>query len=130
MDQNSFDKKKLLEHPNQFVKESNKKIEDFVKEEDVKKFFMEDIDALLEKYEPGDIKNKPDVIKQMDDMAKQRKEAEEAERLKQQIMGFTQYQKVILEQQNTIVQLNERVKYLEGKLGEMIKEKIAIMKSS
>ena len=128
--QNSFDKKKLLEHPNQFVKESNKKIEDFVKEEDVKKFFMEDIDALLEKYEPGDIKNKPDVLKQMDDMAKQRKEAEEAERLKQQIMGFTQYQKVILEQQNTIVQLNERVKYLEGKLGEMIKEKIAFMKSS
>ena len=105
-------------------------IEDFVKEEDVKKFFMEDIDALLEKYEPGDIKNKPDVIKQMDDMAKQRKDAEEAERLKQQIMGFTQYQKVIQEQHNTINQLNERVKYLEGKLGEMIREKLAFMKSS
>jgi len=44
---NTFDKKKLLDNPHpQFCKESNKKVEDFVKEKDLKDFYM-NVDTLL-----------------------------------------------------------------------------------
>ena len=66
---NTFDKRKLLknQHP-QFFKESNKTVDMFIKrdsEHDIKTFFMEDIDELLLKYEPGEPKMKPDVIEQI-----------------------------------------------------------------
>jgi hypothetical protein len=66
---NTFDKRKLLknQHP-QFFKESTKTVDMFIKrdsEHDIKTFFMEDIDGLLLKYEPGEPKMKPDVIEQI-----------------------------------------------------------------
>lgn len=66
---NTFDKRKLLknQHP-QFFKESTKTVDMFIKrdsERDIKAFFMEDIDGLLLKYEPGEPKMKPDVIEQI-----------------------------------------------------------------
>ena len=65
---NTFDKKKLLENPHpDFFKESTKTVAEFIrtpKETHIKKFFLEDIDKLLEKYEPGDPKMKPDVLEQ------------------------------------------------------------------
>lgn len=75
-EQNTFDKRKLLENPNpNFVKESTKKVTDFIcleKESTIKKFFMEDIDPLLEKYEPGNPSMKPDVIIQIAQIEKER----------------------------------------------------------
>jgi hypothetical protein len=62
---NSFDKKKLLDNINKYVTISEKKPEDFIKEEDILQFFMNDIDPLLKEYEPGDPKYKPDVLKQI-----------------------------------------------------------------
>jgi glycosyltransferase involved in cell wall biosynthesis len=64
---NTFDKKKLLEHPHpQFLKPSlDKTVDSFIKGPGaaaIKKFFMEDIDAALAKYEPGDPKYKPDAM--------------------------------------------------------------------
>ena len=75
-EQNTFDKRKLLDnpHPN-FVKESTKKVTDFIcldKEATIKKFFMDDIDPLLEKYEPGNPKMKPDVLKQIAEIERDR----------------------------------------------------------
>jgi len=93
--QNSFDKKHLLETPNQFMKVSDKIVEDFVKEADLKQFFMEDIDPLLEKYEPGKPENKPDVIKQIDEIKVKREE-----------MMLTQ-QRQQMEYQDTINKLNQ-----------------------
>lgn len=65
---NTFDKRELLKDPHpQFVKDSTKTVEEFIrqsKEDPVKKFFMEDIDELLENYEQGLPKNKPEVLKQ------------------------------------------------------------------
>lgn len=66
---NTFDKKKLLEnpHPNVF-KVSEKTVNDFIKtptEKKIKDFFMNDIDKLLENYDPGDPKWKPDVLIQL-----------------------------------------------------------------
>jgi hypothetical protein len=68
-EQNTFDKRKLLDNPHpDYVKESTKRVDDFIKlekEAPIKKFFMEQIDPLLEKYEPGQPKMKPDVLKQI-----------------------------------------------------------------
>jgi DNA-binding transcriptional MerR regulator len=65
-----------LENPHpEYVKESQKKVTDFIcleKEAGIKKFFMEEIDPLLEKYEPGHPKMKPDVLKQIAQIEKDR----------------------------------------------------------
>ena len=75
-EQNTFDKRKLLENPHpDYVKESSKKVTDFIcleKEAAIKKFFMEEIDPLLEKYEPGNPRMKPDVLKQIAEIEKDR----------------------------------------------------------
>ena len=74
--QNTFDKKKLLsQSPSKFMNESDKTVNMFIRrdnEESIKKFFMEDIDPLLENYAPGDPSMKPDVIKQMKELDEQR----------------------------------------------------------
>lgn len=63
---NTFDKKKLLENPNpKVVRESDKKVEDFVKPDDARDFYMNQIEGLLERYKPGVPEMKPDVLKQM-----------------------------------------------------------------
>jgi len=84
---NTFDKRKLLDnpHPN-FVRESDKTVEMFVADAQMRKFYMEDIEGLLEGYEPGRPSMKPDVLKQIIEIEeKRRKEAEEmARRLSQQ----------------------------------------------
>jgi hypothetical protein len=65
---NTFDKKKLLENPHpDYFKESAKTVSDFIRrpeEAKIHKFFMEDIERILEKYEPGEPKMKPDVLEQ------------------------------------------------------------------
>ena len=75
-EQNTFDKRKLLDNPHpDYVKESTKKITDFIrsdKEANIKKFFMDDIDPLLEKYEPGNPRMKPDVLKQIAEIERDR----------------------------------------------------------
>ena len=83
---NTFDKRRLLEAGyNEFMKESPKKIEDFIKKDSesaIKKFFMEEIDGLLAKYEPGEAKMKPDVLKQIDEILAERQKLLEEENAK------------------------------------------------
>jgi glycosyltransferase involved in cell wall biosynthesis len=71
-DQNSFDKRKLLEGgPNPTFKESSKTVPMFIRTKDEKPildFFLKDIEMKLKMYEPGDSKHKPDVIKQLKEM--------------------------------------------------------------
>jgi hypothetical protein len=73
---NTFDKRKLLDNPHpDFLKESTKTIDMFIRnkeEANIKKFFVEEIDKLLEKYEPGEPKMKPDVLKQIIEIEKDR----------------------------------------------------------
>ena len=74
---NTYDKKQLLEnqHPN-FVKPSNKTVDSFIKITDtsneIKQFFMEDIELLLEQYSPGSPDMKPDVLKQISELTAKR----------------------------------------------------------
>jgi glycosyltransferase involved in cell wall biosynthesis len=75
---NTFDKRRLLQDANpQFCKESPKRVEDFISqsfENNIKKFFMHDIDDLLEKYLPGAPAMKPDVLEQIKKIDKEREE--------------------------------------------------------
>jgi len=67
--QNSFDKKELLKQlPNPNVHDTPLTPKDFVKEDEILKFFMEDIDSVLENYAPGNPENKPDVTKQLNEI--------------------------------------------------------------
>ena len=92
-EQNTFDKRKLLEmnFPNQFQKYSDKTVDMFIrggeKEAAIQKYFMEDIGALLEKYEPGNPHYKPDVIDQIKKI-----EADRAKMIQAQMPGQGQGQ--------------------------------------
>ena len=85
-EQNTFDKRKLLDNPHpDYVRESTKKVTDFIrsdKEAAIKKFFMEEIDPILEKYEPGHPRMKPDVLKQIAQIEKDREKMMQEEMAK------------------------------------------------
>jgi glycosyltransferase involved in cell wall biosynthesis len=139
---NSFDKKELLKQlPNQYVHETPILPVDLVKEPTVLKFFMEDIDKLLDNYKPGLPENKPDVNKQISEIHETRERMMQ-EHIKQQ----QNYQDLINKltvtnpqmSQNKIDQLTfmiqelsiennqlkDKVKYLEDKLKQLIVEQI------
>lgn len=81
---NSFDKRKLLENPNpKVVNETELNVEDFIREQDLRDFFLNRIDNMLVNYEPGHPKNKPDVIKQMKEIKERREKAAMEEASKQ-----------------------------------------------
>lgn len=70
---NTFDKRKLLDNPNPKVtKFTEYEVNEFIKDENMYKFFMEDIDGKLKTYEPGQPKHKPDVLKQTKEIQAER----------------------------------------------------------
>lgn len=101
---NTFDKRKLLENPDdRFMNVSCKTVDDFVKEEDIKQFFMEEIDNVLEIYSPGLPKHKPDVLKQIKEITEQRQQERNNHVQQQQ-------QRIIVQTQdgkNTALDINE-----------------------
>ena len=146
---NSFDKKTLLNNgPNPYQKESPKKVEDFVKEAEIRKFFLEDIEPLLNAYEPGRPENKPDVTKQLEEIRVQREKQQKEMIMQQQqqqqqqqnislppqiINQLMSYEKKINEQTTTLNELtlenkmlNDKTKYLEEKISDLIKEMILL----
>jgi hypothetical protein len=139
---NSFDKKQLLDQgPNQFVNVSNVTPADMIKEPEILKFFMEDIDQLLDAYDPGKPEHKPDVSKQLQEMKEKReimiKEQIQKQQEYQNSIHKIQNQNIISEQSFIIQQLTlenkelqEKVKYLENKIKQLIQEKIQEKKQS
>ena len=100
--QNTFDKKRLLENgQNQFQKESPRTVDEFVKESDAKEFYTETIDVLLRSYEPGEPKNKPDVLKQI-------KEIEEDRRQMINKQKHREEGKIIISQNGESIELNNQ----------------------
>ena len=75
---NTFDKRTLLENisGNPYIKYSTRTVGEFIKDKDVIKFFVEDLEGKLKEYEPGNINMKPDVLKQMKELEVKRKEME------------------------------------------------------
>lgn len=117
---NSFDKKILLETPNDYISVSNVKVQDIVKEKDIRKFFLEDIDKKLQIYKPGSLENKPDVILQIDNIKKNRDN-----RLKQNqedLAAVNAYTKLIEKHSNSNSNINNneiKEKY-ERKINDMM----------
>ena len=78
---NTMDKRILLDnieivgHPDsQYAKYSSKTLGDFIKDDKIVKFFTEDLEKRLATYEPGDIKLKPDVLKQIGEIEEKKKQ--------------------------------------------------------
>ena len=144
---NSFDKKELLKQmPNPNIHDTPLLPKDIVKEKDILKFFMEDIDSLLENYEPGSPDNKPDVKKQIAEI-KINRENKIQQMMKQQsdyqdilnkitmMKNPEAFQNQINEQAMVIQQLmfennqlKDQVEYLNKKIKQLITEKIDTLK--
>jgi glycosyltransferase involved in cell wall biosynthesis len=139
---NSFDKKELLKQlPSPFIKELTITPSEIVKEPDVLKFFMEDINQLLEDYAPGSPENKPDVTKQIVEMREKRekmaKQQIEYNNFVRKISGANPEEvqnkinnMTIMIQEMTLEnnQLKDKVKYLEDKMRQLITEQIQLKK--
>ena len=70
---NTFDKRKLLVGANpDVVRDSPKKVIDFIKDNALRRFYMVDLEKLLEDYAPGRPDMKPDVIAQTLQLEKER----------------------------------------------------------
>ena len=135
---NSFDKKMLLDKPSDFVKESNKKVTDFIKDDTILGFFMNDIDKLLESYQPGRPENKPDVVKQIDSLTKNRQQMEsQLQQIQQQMQAQMQQQmqqqveQVKMQYESRIAQLTaenltlkDKAEYLTKKISALIQSQI------
>ena len=136
---NSFDKKILLKDaPNQYVNKTKVKVNDFIKDEQIKKFFMKDIDELLDNYAHGKPENKPDVIKQMKEISQKREQIiDEYKKQNSNVLNNTvitnnkineltlTLNEVLMEN----VQLKDKVKYLEDKIKKIITQQIEEKKS-
>ena len=136
---NTFDKRRLLENPHpQVFKPSDKTVDTFIRrdsENGIKKFFMEDIEGLLAKYEPGEAKMKPDVLAQIKKIDAERAKMAQLQQ-QQQAAGAPAAGQIMLErpgqpplvlsnndivhlvkqQQGHIEQLNKRIGELEQML--------------
>lgn len=101
---NTFDKKKLLEHgENNYQKTSSRTVDEFIKDETMREFYMEKIDSLLKGYKPGDPSNKPDVLKQMIEIDEERK------KMMEQNNGSGQGQIVLNQDGKEIVLNNQQI---------------------
>jgi hypothetical protein len=65
---NSVDKHILIDGCNPNAKESDKTVNDFIKDPYIKYFFMWQMDNLLADYHPGKVQHKPDVVKQVNEI--------------------------------------------------------------
>lgn len=140
---NSFDKKELLNQgPNPTINEVKILPSDIVKEPQILKFFMEEIDELLNNYEPGKPENKPDVTKQLTEI-KATRENMIKDHMQKQVEYNNMMNKiktlnnpdvaqnrindlsVIIQELNIEnTQLKEKVKYLENKIKQFVNERI------
>jgi glycosyltransferase involved in cell wall biosynthesis len=136
---NSFDKKELLKQmPNPTIHDTPILPKDLVKEADILNFFMEDIDKLLENYDPGRPEHKPDVKKQLAQLKIQR-EQQQQEMMKKQsdytntintinMMTNPQMAQQKISEQSGVIQkltlennrLKEQIQYLNDKIKQLV----------
>ena len=140
---NSFNKNELLKNitNNPNIHESNLKPENFIREKNILKFFMEDIDPLLESYEPGNPNNKQDVLQEIEKMKKikeekmkeiQRQQEEYREKIQKSYIQMDEQNQKKIDELSLLVQkltlenneLKDKNKYLENKMKQLINERI------
>ena len=148
-DHNTFDKRKMFDQNQdpRFFKESPKNVETFIRNKNegaIKKFFMEEIDGLLEHYEPGRPHMKPDALKQIKEIeAKREQMLEEAiaeqkangpimlQRPGQEPLKLTSEQVVnIIKQQQEQLQASEEKNAQNTKYIGLLQQKLSGMKKT
>tara|TARA_Y100000389_G_scaffold110139_2_gene107273 strand:- start:10444 stop:11523 length:1080 start_codon:yes stop_codon:yes gene_type:complete len=117
---NTFDKRKLLQNPSpQFVKQTTKTVDMFIKNKDMKDFYMNRIVNYLKNYAPGRPNMKPDVLKQIEEInAKRQKDMENMQGKiciqgpdgKTQMLDNNQVIKILQQQQQQIQNLQQQIK--------------------
>jgi glycosyltransferase involved in cell wall biosynthesis len=65
-EQNTFDKRRLINDQNKFCKLSELSVDCFIKNKKIENFYKVEIGELLKYYEPGDVKNKPKVLQEIE----------------------------------------------------------------
>jgi glycosyltransferase involved in cell wall biosynthesis len=150
---NTFDKRRMLENPHpQYCKESPKTVDLFIRndyESNIKKYFMEDIDSILNKYDYGQPKYKPDVLEQIKKIEKEREvlNAQNAQNapqimmsrpgeqpvalsiqdilniVQQQQENLQSFSKQLMEKDKTIADLNKRINEKDKIIKTLQKEK-------
>ena len=140
---NTFDKRRLFDNPHpDYFKESPKTVDHFIRkseESQRKKFFMEDIDDLLKSYKAGEPTSKPDVLKQIKDIDEERAKMMEENngnqptgiiinkndgngpvnlKQKEVVELLQQHQKMSIQHENSIKELNNTIMRLQHQLSE------------
>ena len=108
--QNSVDKYELLNKPSIYVNESIVSIDDFIKDEEIKQFFLYDINDALNNYGQGDKKHKPDILKQIivTKIINTNKQLEhELKQLREKHSTFTTQQNIVIQ---SLLQENAKLK--------------------
>ena len=75
-EQNTFDKRRLINDKNKFCSLSPLVVSKFIKNKSLESFYKEEIGELLKSYEAGDVKNKPKVLDEI-----QRRDNERAKQM-------------------------------------------------
>jgi len=135
---NSLDKKILLPKYNEnnpYVKLSDKSVDDFIKQDDIKEFLFNRLEPLLINYEPGRLENKPDVLEEVKKIIQKKQQMEDEHKAKMLEMQnspiIRRYEMKFQEQYRMINELlrekeimKSKIDYLEKKIFEIIQNKI------
>lgn len=128
---NTFDKKILLEHgENNFQKTSPRTVDEFIKDNNMKEFYMNTIDTLLQDYQPGHPSNKPDVLEQMIEIEQERQKILQQHNGSQQgNIVINQDGKEIILNNHQIVQIIQNQQEQLVKFDKILQEKDNLIKS-
>jgi glycosyltransferase involved in cell wall biosynthesis len=104
--QNSFDKNILLDKPRNESKiiESKYVIDDFLKNNELKDFYIKQLDEKLALYEPGDPKHKPDVLNQIKQIQDNRAQRMWEYKKNMEIQQLKLYYENIIKDKNYLIQ--------------------------
>jgi glycosyltransferase involved in cell wall biosynthesis len=113
---NTFDKNELLQQnpgSNPYVRLTQFTVSDFIKDSDLYKFYVEDLDSILSQYELGQKKHKPDVIIQSSEMT--------INRLRRNMESLITENTQLLEENVKLRTMNQ---YLNTKLRDYVQQEI------
>ena len=124
---NTFDKKELLNQPeNQYMKMSNRTIDEFISDKSIQDFFMKDIDNILSAYDFGKVENKPEVLNQIKEITDKKNQMIQQQLIQnvQQLNNINKHVEKILQEHKQLinilikdnVELKNRVCVLENNL--------------
>jgi glycosyltransferase involved in cell wall biosynthesis len=102
---NSFDKNLLLDNPTESkMKESSFKIDDFIKKEELKQFYTNNLDNVLSTYEEGHPKHKPQVLNQIKKIQENRAYRTLEYKKSLEIQQLKEYYENIINDKNYLIQ--------------------------